>query len=173
MMKHAIIWAALLVGLIALATPTAVADDNPDFQFASMAASGGVLEVMSSRLALDKGGSDSVKKFARQMVEDHGKANQELMELVAKKNIGVAAAMTEKHADTFGRLANAVQDFDAQYAQAQVAAHEEAVALFEKEAKEGKDADLKAWAEGKLPTLREHLKMARDLAKSDKEPKDR
>ena len=31
------------------------------------------------------------------------------------------------------------------------------------ESAKGTDAELKAWAEAKLPTLREHLKMARDL----------
>jgi putative membrane protein len=45
-----------------------------------------------------------------------------------------------------------------------VMGHEEAVSLFEKQAKNGKDGDLKAFAEKTLPTLKEHLKMAKEVA---------
>lgn len=43
-------------------------------------------------------------------------------------------------------------------------AHEKSVELYENAAKELNDADLKAYAAEKLPELREHLTMARDLA---------
>jgi putative membrane protein len=39
------------------------------------------------------------------------------------------------------------------------------VAAFEALARDGKDAELKEWANKTLPALREHLKMARDLSK--------
>ena len=45
-----------------------------------------------------------------------------------------------------------------------VAAHKQAVALFEREAKTGKDAETKAFAEKTPATLREHLKMAQDVS---------
>jgi putative membrane protein len=41
-----------------------------------------------------------------------------------------------------------------------VSDHKEDVAEFEKEAKSGKDADVKAFAAKTLPTLKEHLEMA-------------
>jgi len=44
-----------------------------------------------------------------------------------------------------------------------VTEHEKTIALFESEAKDGSDAELKAWAGKTLPTLREHLKAAQDL----------
>jgi putative membrane protein len=42
--------------------------------------------------------------------------------------------------------------------------HEKAVKLFMTEANEGRDADIKAFASKTLPTLQEHLQMARQLA---------
>jgi putative membrane protein len=45
----------------------------------------------------------------------------------------------------------------------QIRDHEKTIALFEREAKSGKDAELKAFAEKTLPTLKEHLSMVRDL----------
>lgn len=52
--------------------------------------------------------------------------------------------------------------FDREYTKHMVDDHRKTVADFEKQAKSGKDADVKKWAESKLPTLREHLKMAQD-----------
>ena len=45
----------------------------------------------------------------------------------------------------------------------QLAAHKDAVSLFERYAKGGDNATLKAFAAKTLPHLREHLKMAEDL----------
>jgi len=43
--------------------------------------------------------------------------------------------------------------------------HEEDVRLFNTQAKEGTDAELRSFAVKTLPTLEEHLNMARNLAK--------
>jgi putative membrane protein len=53
--------------------------------------------------------------------------------------------------------------FDKGFIEAQVKMHQDAVALFEKEANGGSDADLKAFAAKQLPGLRAHLKQAQDL----------
>jgi putative membrane protein len=52
--------------------------------------------------------------------------------------------------------------------------HKEAIALFEREAKHGQDPDLKRFAADTLPTLREHLKLARKVVgvKDDEKSKD-
>jgi putative membrane protein len=41
--------------------------------------------------------------------------------------------------------------------------HEKDVALFEQQAESGEDADLRAFAEETLPTLREHLELAKEV----------
>lgn len=53
--------------------------------------------------------------------------------------------------------------FDRGFLEAQVKMHQEAIALFEKEANGGGDTDLKAFAQKQLPALRNHLKQAQDL----------
>jgi putative membrane protein len=53
--------------------------------------------------------------------------------------------------------------FDRGFLEAQVKAHQEAIALFEKQANGGGDGDLKAFAQKQLPGLRNHLKQAQDL----------
>ena len=56
-------------------------------------------------------------------------------------------------------------EFDQAYTKDMVAGHESAIKQFEIEIKNGRDADVKAWAEKCLPTLREHLKLAREAVK--------
>jgi putative membrane protein len=53
--------------------------------------------------------------------------------------------------------------FDRGFLEAQVKAHQDAIALFEQQANGSGDADLKAFAQKQLPGLRNHLKQAQDL----------
>ena len=68
----------------------------------------------------------------------------------------------QKTIDKLSKLSGA--DFDKAYMSDMLKDHEKDVAMFEKEANSGKDADVKAWANTTLPTLRDHLQMARDIA---------
>jgi putative membrane protein len=54
--------------------------------------------------------------------------------------------------------------FDKSYIKSQVAAHEQTVALFQKEIATGQDPDAKAFASQTLPTIRAHLKAIRSIA---------
>jgi putative membrane protein len=58
-------------------------------------------------------------------------------------------------------------DFDRAFARAMVQEHEEAVALFRKEAQGSGESHVKAFARTTLPTLEEHLRMARELSARD------
>lgn len=161
-----------LVGAIALPAPgLAVADtkgaaatiSSGDKDFIMEAACGGMAEVALGELAQQKGQSDAVKQFGKHMIDDHGKANNELKELAGRKGVVVPAALKPKYqkvVDALSKLSGA--EFDKQYMREMVKDHENDVAAFQKEADKGKDADLTAWARQTLPTLQDHLKMARD-----------
>ncbi len=53
--------------------------------------------------------------------------------------------------------------FDREYMKHEVEAHERAVQLFEAQTKDTVNARLKAFAEKALPSLREHLKRAKEV----------
>jgi putative membrane protein len=58
-----------------------------DAKFIKQVASGGKAEVELGRLASERGGSDAVKQFGQRMVNDHGKANEELAQLAQQKGV--------------------------------------------------------------------------------------
>lgn len=137
-----------------------------DEEFVIKAASGGMFEVESSKLAKSAAGSADVKKFAEMMVTDHEKANKELMEVAKKANLGIPVKMLDEHQKLLDKVKGASGgEFDRTYMEAQVKAHEEAVALFSNAAKNVKNPDLKAFAEKTLPTIKEHYEHAQKHAK--------
>ena len=135
-----------------------------DEKFVKTAGADGLAEVKLGELARDKANGPGVKEFGEMMASDHGKANEELKELAMKKGVTLPDKLEAKHqqtADKLGKLSG--EAFDKAYAAEMVKAHKSAVSLFEGEAKSGKDADLKAFAEKTLPTLKTHLEKAQGL----------
>ena len=138
---------------------------SPDMAFAREAAIGGMAEVELGNLAKQKASSSDVKQFGDRMVTDHGKGGEELKQWAQSKNITLPAELDAKHKALRDRLAKLPTDaFDRQYMNEMVMDHQHDVMAFKREASSGKDADLKAWAARTLPTLEEHLKMAKDAA---------
>lgn len=137
-----------------------------DAAFVNAAERSGMLEVQASQLALERSANTEVKNFARQMVADHTKAASELQQIAARKNIRTPAT-SEVDPELQALKSRQGHDFDVAYvATAGPAAHEQAVQLFQREAKSGQDPELKAFARSTLPTLEHHLTMARKLATS-------
>ena len=122
-----------------------------DSKFIQEAAMSGMKEVERSKMALKMAKSPGVKKVAEMMVAEHTKANNELMGLAKAKGVKLEkpAKMNKMSAD----------NFDSVYLTAMMSDHQAAIALFETEAKKGKDAQTKAWAKKMLPALKQHLQM--------------
>lgn len=135
-----------------------------DRNFLMDAAMGGMMEVELGRLAAQQGASDAVKQFGQRMVDDHSKANQELMNLAQGKGITLPTTMDEKHHKDMTKLSSlSGADFDREYVKMMVSDHRKDVSEFEKESTRGTDADLREFASKTLPTLQEHLKLAEAL----------
>ncbi len=137
---------------------------SPDRDFLMDAAMGGLMEVELGRIAAQKGMSDSVKQFGQRMVDDHSKANEELMSLASSKGVTLPTALDEKHQKDVTKLsAMSGAEFDRAYSKMMLSDHTKDVKEFEKQSTRGADPDLKAFASKTLPTLQEHLQMARSL----------
>lgn len=146
---------------------------HADREFMEKAAEAGHTEIDASKLAQTKAGSADVKSFASTMIDDHTKVGSELDQLAASKNVKVPAepSITQRAKIKLLSASNGAS-FDKHYAnEIGVAAHKDAVALFQKEATHGNDPDIKAFAAKTLPTLNHHLEMAENLQASTKAEK--
>jgi putative membrane protein len=131
-----------------------------DSKFAMMAAMGGMAEVEMGRLAAQKGASDEVRQFGQRMVDDHSKANEQLMQVASSKGMTLPTALDPKHQAEMQKMSALSGDaFDRAYVKMMVKDHKKDVAEFQKEASGGADPDIKSFAATTLPTLQEHLQM--------------
>ncbi|HJQ68907.1 MAG TPA: DUF4142 domain-containing protein [Blastocatellia bacterium] len=172
---------------------TAGALNASEKKFITDTAHNGMNEVEMAKLAVTKAASDEVKQYAQRLVDDHTKANDALMALASQKGVTIshdmaaapadttmkqtssadpamktkdAAAMNKDHAALMSKLNGlSGNEFDKEFIRAAVKSHEKGVKSFEKQSTSATDADVKAFATNTLPTLREHLQMARDLDK--------
>jgi len=123
---------------------------------------GGMEEVELAALAQQHAASEPVKQFAARMVEDHGKANEELRRLAAAGGLQWPAGVDRaghREVQRLSKLAGA--DFDRSYMQLMVADHRRTVADFQQAAKSAQDPEVKAFAARTLPTLQAHLEQAK------------
>jgi len=155
--------AAQAAGTNASSTQTQTSSlSSTDHKFIEDAARGGVGEVQLGQLAAQKAQSDEVKQFGQRMVSDHSKANDKLKQVATQKNINLPTEMdssSKREYDKLQKLSGA--QFDREYMKTMVSDHQKDIKEFQKEAKSGKDADVKAFADGTLPTLEDHLNMAK------------
>lgn len=139
-----------------------------DRRFVMKAASSGMFEVASSKLAQQQAQSQEVKQFAQQMIADHTKANQQLMQLAQRKGIELPKDMLPVHKACLQELQQLKgQEFERGYVIDQVAEHTKAVLKFTDASTQLQDSELKQFASQTLPKLRMHLSHAQQIAGMD------
>jgi len=119
--------------------------------------------------------------------EELGDAHDALAQLTDPELKRVAEALVKDHADATARMAKiadekkwplpaqrrgvappagtAAADFDANWTDDMISAHERAIALYSAQAQGGEDQDLRVFARETLPTLQRHLAELRRLQK--------
>ena len=135
-----------------------------DSSFIAMAGSLALLQVKLGKLAQENGSSSAVRDFGKRMVADYSKTSEQLS-AGAKQAAYPASVLLRQHkqlVDRFSKMSKS--SFDKNYMAETVNDHNEAVRLFEHEAETGRVASLKQLATSLLPTVKEHLALARQTA---------
>ena len=147
--------------------PAATTLGRADRDFVIDAAIASIAKIELGKLALEKAVSRGVKDFGERLVTDHQKANRELERAVAPYAVMLPTQVDLEHQRTFEALkAKKGADFDAAFIKHLAERHQAAIRLFTQEAKSGEAAALRDFATATLPVLEEHLKIARELAKT-------
>ena len=170
MNRSSILVAALLCAMgsasMAQGTATSAESSASAKEFIEKAGTSGLAKVEMGELGARKAKNDQVEAFAKRMVADHTKANQELITVSKGKGGQVPSSRTDMHKAAVERFQqqDAGKSFDRDYMQHMVEDHKAAVELFETAADDEKlDLELRSYAKRTLPTLRDHLKQAQTI----------
>jgi len=143
-------------------------NDVGSTSFVEKAAMGDQFEIESSKLALQKATDPQIKQFAQQMIDEHSKSSDNLKATLqsAGANMSPPAGLTldGKHQALMDKLQKASgKEFERLYVQIQRDGHKEAVDLFSKYSKDGKEASLKGFAQETLPVIERHYQHVQSL----------
>lgn len=136
-----------------------------DREFASSAFGSNIAHVQAARLAAEKTLSDDVRDFAQDAQKSHTAASEELMKMAQTMKFDLPTAPLAVYKEDLQRLTMVTGPQHDRFYMDRfgIAAHEQTLALYEREVREGKDGELKRFAERRIPVLRELLERAKTV----------
>ena len=156
------------LGALAVAAVVQAADvklSANDRHFINEAAAHAHATVELGRLVQQSGVGVETKQLAQRLVDEHEPAARELEELAGKLGVTPPKEPNVRQKGEIKRLAKlAGGEFDREVASHVVREQERTAALYEKQATRGDSPELKAYAARLLPTLQEHVKLARAVS---------
>src|SRR5262245_26528344 len=135
--------------------------------FLQKAAEGQQTEIVLARLALTNAENEQVKAFGASMIRDHQRANQEVRFLAVKEDVHLVTQLSEQAIYQKAELSRLIgKDFDQAYIATMLRNHAKTIQEFERHSLMEKDNEVRQWAAGAVPLLKEHLERAKTLASS-------
>lgn len=134
-------------------------------EFLRTAAEAGLFEIEASRIAIARGGSAAVRRFAEATLRDRVSIDTDLQQLAESVNVALPSQLGDTLRARLAVLASLTgNDFDRAYARnVGIMAQEEALLAFERTANQAGER-VERFAASQLPGLRKHLEWARQLA---------
>ncbi len=154
----------LLTGVTALAGSVNATDRN----FMMAAARIDMTEAHKGQMAENQAVRTDVKDYARTLVQDHTQSYEHLSELAAKNGVSIPRGISARGPEIVQLVHLKGERFDRRFAREEVAADQQAIALFKREAAHGRDAGVKAYATSTISTLENDLRLAQQCAKTAK-----
>lgn len=126
------------------------------------AAVANMFEIQTSELALKYGRSDWVRQFAKEMIEEHTAAHEELRGVAEKKNLSLPKGLPAAKQSLLAKLGGMRGDaFDAYYRSLQLKAHSSTSYMFQQNIKRGHDQDVRGYLVKMLPAVKMHSRLAK------------
>jgi putative membrane protein len=166
----------LLCAMVAITVGTAYAQNpamNPseaglgpsDTYFVTQTSLGTPFQVDAGQLAQTKGGTEAIRSYAQLMVSSHITVNNALQAILKRKApVPPPTLLKAAYATMISTLQQETgQTFDADYVRGQVNYQRANAMLYQYEISNGRDPDLKAFAQQTLPKIQDHLTRALKL----------
>jgi putative membrane protein len=135
-----------------------------DQDFAVKAHQANLAEIKAGQLAQQRAANNEVKQFAQRIVDDHTNADNRLQQIATQKGIKLPndVDQTQKaDQDQLSQLSGTA--FDQAFVRNQMRDHQKAMSLFQSEASNGQDPDLKSFASSTISALQQHGQMANSI----------
>lgn len=133
-------------------------------EFVDFAAQTDMTEAHLGQLAQDKGESQAIKDYGQMLVTDHTNDYNQLTAVATKDNLNVPKGIDKKHWEMIAPLEKLKgAAFDRKFEQTMITGHTAAEATYKKEAADGTNTDIKAYAQQAAPVVQKHLDQAKDL----------
>jgi putative membrane protein len=137
----------------------------PDSDFVQVATGNQLGTVQLSDIAVQRASTDMVKTFAKRMVADYRRVNDDLNTAAKEEGLKVATSMNAESKATFDVLSGLPEtQLDQTYIRIMIRQLNGDVVVFQKEADAGKNPKIRAFASSRLSSLKDNLKLARDAA---------
>lgn len=135
-----------------------------DIEFMNQAAQSDLTEIQTSQLALQKSQNRAVRNYAQQMIKQHTASSQKLTAIAQAKGVTLPTELDSQNQALLTKLQGlSGSNFDQAYMQAQTQAHQKTLAQYQNYLQTGLDADLRVFASGVAPIVRQHLDMAQKM----------
>jgi putative membrane protein len=148
------------------ATAGAAPLSHADKQFMIMAARTDMLQAHEGQMAASQTTRTDVKALAEAVVQDYTESYRQLTALAANTGVSIPKGIDAAKDPRIGKLAHLKgPQLERQFALDEVAASKQVISAFKLEAARGRDARLKAYANGMISSLKKDLHLAEDCAK--------
>jgi putative membrane protein len=125
------------------------------------------LEISLADVADTQSQNSQVRDLAKQMRDDHRKANDEVRALASAHGYTLDTTLDFMNEHTVNHFKDMDKSkFDREYSIEMLKGHVKTIKLFDKTAQKADEADVKQFAQSSLPTLRMHLKHSEDVARA-------
>ena len=134
--------------------------------FLKKAMQGNIAQVQLGELTLKKSNSDQVKQFARKMIDDHTKLNEQMRPVAQDLGVEIPTEVSKKDKSLMSKMQDlSGAAYDQAYIKDMVKDHKQDLSEFRMEASNAHDPGVKDAATQGSKTIAEHLQMAQQLAK--------
>lgn len=147
--------------------PEIMPSQETDKRFVREALQSNLAEIEMGKLALGRSSNTNVRQFAERMIRDHTRMNQQMEPIARRLNVPIPAKPGKSARKQQKKLSGTSEPaFDRAYAAEMVRSHKSDLAEYERESAATQDPALRDAAAQGLQLIREHLRMAENLQKS-------